>query len=72
MKEEKEYIIKLGDLYLTNFKVNMYEIKTEFIEEIKFSLKERALLFNNKEEAELLVNKLYILTGMIAEVIEND
>lgn len=72
MKNEKEYIIKVGDLYLTYFIVNMYEVKTEFIEKISFGVKEFALSFPDYEEAKLMKDKIFIVLGIKSEVVEND
>lgn len=71
-KEYKEYIIKVGDLYLDNFTINKYEVKTEFIEDIKFSLKDSALLFDDKEDAELISKKIFLLLGIQCEVLESN
>ncbi|MBQ2408773.1 MAG: hypothetical protein II309_04985 [Bacilli bacterium] len=72
MKNEKEYIIKVGDLYLSYFIVNMYEVKTEFIEKISFGVKEFALSFPDYEEAKLMKDKIFIVLGIKSEVVEND
>lgn len=72
MKQEKEYIIKVGDLYLKGLTVNLYEVKTEFIEKISFGVKEFALSFPEYEEAKLMKDKIYIVLGIKSEVLEND
>lgn len=72
MKKEKEYIIKVGDLYLKGLTVNLYEIKTEFIEKISFGVKEFALSFPDYEEAKLMKDKIFIVLGIKSEVVEND
>ena len=72
MKQEKEYIIKVGDLYLKGLTVNLYEVKTEFIEKISFGVKEFALSFLDYEEAKLMKDKIFIILGIKAEVVEND
>mgnify|MGYP003301183152 CR=1 FL=1 len=69
---EKEYIIKIGDLYLSYFIVSMYEVKTEFIKQIRFSLKDEALFFSDKEDAELISKKIFLLLGIQCEVVETN
>lgn len=70
--KEKEYIIKIGDLYLKNIKVDFYEVKTDFIKEIQLTTKEGAIIFNSYEEAEEMRKKIYIVTGAPSGVIEYD
>ena len=70
--KEKEYIIKIGDLYLHDFTVDMYEIKTEFIEEVELTIKDKAMKFPTYEEAELISKKLYIILGCTVEVKEDE
>ena len=70
MKQEKEYIIKVGELYLKNITVNFLEVKTEFIKEIQLSTKEEALIFRNYEEAEAMKKKVYIIIGSDVGIIE--
>lgn len=72
MKQEKEYIIKVGDLYLKNIKVDFLEVKTEFIKELQLTTKEGALIFGNYEEAEAMRKKIFLITGAPAGVIEYD
>lgn len=70
MKQEKEYIIKVGDLYLKNIKVDFLKVKTEFIKELQLTTKEGALIFVNYEDAEAMRKKVFLITGAPAGVIE--
>ena len=66
----KSYIIKIGSLYFKSMKLDFGEIETDFIKDIQLSIKEEALLFNDKEQAKLMGNKIFIVTGAKAEVVD--
>lgn len=70
MKQEKEYIIKVGELYLKNITLDFLEVKTEFIKEIQLSTKDEALSFRNYEEAEAMRKKVFLITGSDVGVID--
>lgn len=69
--KEKDYVIKIGLMYLVNMEVEFYNIETEFIYRITLGEKTEAMLFK-KEDAELMCNKIYIVTGAKGELIEYD
>lgn len=73
MKENKGYLIKAGGFYFSDAGVSFDEIETDFMESILFVTKGNGeLVFNNKEEAELFVKKIYINLGLNCKVVENN
>lgn len=67
---KKGYILKIGDMYLQYYTTNESNIKTDFVNSIYLSTKsERCTLFE-KEDAEELKKKFYILLGIEFELKE--
>ena len=71
--ERKNYLIKAGDFYFSDAGVSFDEIKTDFIKSILFVTEgQGALVFGNKEEAELFAKKIFINLGLACKVVEDE
>lgn len=73
MKENKDYLIKAGSFYLSTLDVDFGEIETDFISKIIFVTKGNGeLVFNDKEQAQLFVNKIFINLGLKCNIVEDE
>lgn len=66
----KCYKIKIGNMYLYEYYLDEDCIKNEFIKSIELHSTLYTAFIN--EEAQLLANKIFILTGAKCEVIEEN
>lgn len=65
----KNYCIKLGTMYLKDINLSLEFSFNEMIESISFTKNKYDLYFTDKENGEELCKKIYIVSGIKAELV---
>lgn len=65
----KNYCIKLGTMYLSEIRLSLEFSFNEMIEEISLTKNKYNIYFTTKENAEELSKKIFIVSGIKAEIL---
>ena len=65
----KNYCIKLGTMYLSEIRLSLEFSFNEMIEEISLTKNKYDVYFTTKENAEELSKKIFIVSGIKAEIL---
>lgn len=65
----KNYCIKLGNMYLSEIRLSLEFSFNEMIEEVSLTKNKFNIYFTTKENADELSKKLFIVSGIKAEIV---